>query len=130
MSHSLQLGIALYSTYLHRSPTVSILMDPYFPSPSTPLSLCEWVRGLGVLLTSLSTDLQGIRSPSDLPVRTATLHIPTTNAGHVNSQVNQKATIPKETYRNIESVGPCVSDSLQLGITLSVVPAVSPLNHY
>ena len=121
---------SLYITYLHRSPTVSILMDPYFPSPSTPSSLCGWMSGLGVLLTSLSSDLQGIRSPSDLPLIAATLTPRvTTDAGHVNSQINQKATIPKEMYRNIESVGPCVSDLLQLGIGLSVILALCPLNH-
>ena len=120
----------IFFIYTYRSPTLSLLMDPCFPLPFPHLSLCEWVTDIAVPLTSLSTDLQGIRSPSDLPVITVTPEpIPIIAAGHVNSQLNQKVSIPKETYWNIESVGPCVSDLLQLGIGSFVVLADCPLNH-
>ena len=121
-----------FSLYIYRSPTLSS-HGSLFPSPlPTHLSLCGWVTGIAVPLTSLSTDLQRIRSPSNLPVITVTtvpIPISIIDAGHVNSQINQKAAIPKETQRNIESVGPCVSHSLQLGIVSFVVIAVCPLNH-
>ena len=105
--------------------------------PSTPLSLClcGWVWGISVLLTSLSPDLQRIRSPSYLPLFTAIAPIlrvpmPIIDAGDVDSQIYQKATLPKEMKRNMEVIGPCMSNSLQLGIGLFAILAVCYLNHF
>ena len=112
----------------------------YFSFPAShfqsPLLLSVSVCGWGVmcvLLTSLSTDLQRIRSPSNLPVITATLMpmvpIWITDAGDADCHVHQKATLPEESKRNIEAISPCMSDSLQLDVGLFVILAVCCLNH-
>ena len=103
---------------------------------STPSYLCLSVcvgGGISVTLTSLRTDLQRIRNPSDLPVITTiapiSIPVPIIDAVDVDSQNDQKTTLPEEMKRNIEAIGPCTSNSLQLGIGSSVILAVCCLNH-